>query len=148
MRKVAKTAAQPMKKEVAVYMKIFDTLYYAIYRFGRSIGQPHYQAKACAGTFMPAFFYLSGFFFYIVLMHKLGPKLLPPKNFKPIFEAGAVIILIISYIIYVKKGRGERVISKHEKSKNQFSYICLGAAFSIFTVSLPVLMWFVLRAIL
>lgn len=127
-------------------MKPFDTLYYAIYRFGRSIGQPHTQADACAGIWMPTFFILTGFYLYFILMYKLDPRLVPHKNIKLGLEGVAVVVWIVSYIVYGK--RGKRIISEYGKSKNQKFYVWLGAIFSIVTVSLPVLMWFLLRAIM
>jgi hypothetical protein len=127
-------------------MKIFDILYYAIYRFGRSIGQPDTQADACAGIIIPSFLVLSGFFLSFILLYKLDPRILPHKNLKLGLEGVAVVAFIVSYIIYGKRGR--RIISEYEKSKNQKFYVWLGAIFSIVTVSLPVSMWFLLRAIM
>lgn len=129
-------------------MKLFDTLYYSIYSFGRSIRQPHLQAKALAGICMPAFFISAGFFLYCIVTYKLDPKLFPPKNFKAGFEGLGAAVFILSYIFYVRTGRGQRIISEYEKSKNQRIYVWLGAIFSLITVSLPISMWFLLRAIM
>ena len=129
-------------------MKIFDILYYAVYCFGRRIGQRNQDARACAGTVMPLFFTMSGFFVYCILMSKLDPKLLPPKSFKPGFLGLVVFIWIVSFIIFEIKGHGQRIIPEFEKSKNQIVYLWLGAIFSVVTISLPVLMWFLLRAIM
>jgi hypothetical protein len=79
-------------------------------------------------------------------MYKLDPRLLPHKNFKPIFEGFGVVVFIASYIIYGK--RRKRIISEYGKLKNQKFYVWLGAIFSIVTVSLPVWLWFLLRAIM
>jgi hypothetical protein len=127
-------------------MKVFDILYYAVYRFGRSIGQPETQADSCAGIFMPAFCYLAAFYLYCILAFKLAPNLLPPRNFKPVFLAGAVLIFIASFFIFGK--RRKHILAEYGKSKNQRFYIWLGGIFSAVGVSLPVLMWFLLRAIL
>jgi hypothetical protein len=105
------------------------------------------QAKACAEIFMPAFFVLAGFFLSFILMNKLYPKILPHKNIKVGLQGVAVVVWIISYFIY-GKGRGKQVILEYGKSKNQNFYVWLGAIFSIVTVSFPLLMWFVLRAIM
>ncbi|HEY1717944.1 MAG TPA: hypothetical protein VGH42_06570 [Verrucomicrobiae bacterium] len=127
-------------------MKFFDTLYYAVYRFGRSIGQPDTQADATATIWMPTFFILAGFYLYFILVYKLDPRLLPHKSLKPIVEGIGVVVFIASYFIYGK--RGKRIIKEYGKSKNQKYYVWLGAIFLIVGLSLPVLMWFLLRAIM
>jgi hypothetical protein len=130
-------------------MKLFDTLYYAIYRFGRSIGQPRLQAKACAGNFMPMFFMMAAFCLNVVVGYKWYPSILPPKNFRPTFIALVIAVLAASYMVYGGgKGRGERIISAYEKSKSQNFYVWLGAIFSIVSVSSPVWIYFVWRATL
>lgn len=127
-------------------MKFFDTLYYAVYCFVRSIGKPHRHADACAGIFMPSFFMMSGFIIYYILAFKWYPKLLPPKNGKPVFEGLVVAVWVISFVFYGK--RGPRIILEYGKSKNQKFYIWLGGIFLTVTISFPVLMWFLLRAIM
>jgi len=108
-------------------MKLLDALYYSIYRFGRSIGQPHLQAKACAGNFMPFFFMAAGFCIYVIFASKWCPSILPPRGFKPEFLALCIGVLVVSYIIYVKRGRGQQIISEYEQSKDQRRYIWFGA---------------------
>jgi hypothetical protein len=127
-------------------MKLFDVLYYAMYRFGRNIGQPHLQAKACAGNFMPLFFVLTAFCLYCVLAPKWFPGMLPHKNFKPYFIGLTVSVLIASFFVYVKRGRGQKIISEYEKLGNQRFYFWLGAIFSFATVSCPVWMYLIWRA--
>jgi hypothetical protein len=128
-------------------MRVFDILYYSVYRFGRSIGQPHLQAKACAGGFVPAFFVLVGLFLPFTLVYKSCPTMLPHKDIKPGLVGALLVALIISYIIYVKKGRGKQIISEYEQSKNQKLYLWLGAIFSVVTVSCPVWMGFLWVAV-
>jgi hypothetical protein len=129
-------------------MKLFDALYYSIYRFGRSIGQPHLQAKACAGNFLPFFFMMAGFCLYVIFASKWSPSILPTKSFKPEFVALGIGVLIVSYIIYVKRGRGQRIISKYEQLKDQKRYIWFGAIFTAVAVSSPVWLYLVWRAVL
>jgi hypothetical protein len=129
-------------------MKLFDTLYYAIYRLGRSIGQPEMQAKSCAVIFMPTFFVLTVFFLSFTLIYKWDSSILPHKGIKPYLVGIGVVVFIVSHIIYHKKGRGQRIISEYGKSKNQKFYVWLGAIFSIVTISLPIWMWLLWRAIM
>jgi hypothetical protein len=127
-------------------MKIFDTIYYAIYRFGRSLGQPDGQADATASIFMPTFFYLVVFTLYFISMSQIDRNMLPTKGFKQIFLGLAAVTFIASSVIYGK--RRKRVLSEYGRLKNQKIYVWLGAIFSIVTISLPIWVWFLLRAIL
>jgi hypothetical protein len=126
-------------------MKIFDSLYYAVYRFGRSIGQPELQANACATCFMPGFFYLASFYVYCLLAHKFAPHLLPPKGFKSDFLCGAVILMIISFFVFRK--RRKIILAKYGNATNQRFYIWLGAIFTTTGFLLPIFMWFLFRAL-
>ncbi len=127
---------------------MLDALYYSIYRFGRSIGQPRSQAKACAGNFLPFFFMMVGFCLYVILASKWCPRLLPPKGFKQEFQGLVIGVLIVSYIFFVKRGRGQRIISEYEQLKDQKRYIWFGAIFSAVAVSSPVWIYLVWRAVL
>jgi hypothetical protein len=135
-------------KDERGHVKLFDTLYYSVYRFGRSIGQPHFQAKACALIFVPLFFLLATLYFCYTLVFKFHWTIVPHRGIKPWVEGLMIVIWIIAHIIYVKKGRGQRVIADLEKSKSQNFYIFLGATFSVITLLLPVLIFFLWRAIL
>jgi hypothetical protein len=97
---------------------------------------------------MPLFFAMTAFGLYIVLAFKYFPRLLPPKDFKPIFVGLIVAVLIMSYIVFVKQGRGNRIISEYEKSKSQKFYFWLGAIFSIASVSSPVWLFLAWRWVL
>jgi len=74
--------------------------------------------------------------------------LLPRQDLKPTLAGFLIASFIISYVYYGKSSRGKQVILEHEKLKNQVFYIRLGAAFSICTISLPILTWFALFAIM
>lgn len=117
-----------------------------VYRFGRSIGQPDSQADGLATIFMPGFLYLAAFYLYCVLADRLDPSLLPPRGFKTDFLAGAVVMMVISFFVFGK--RRKMILAKYSKLKNQRFYIWLGAIYSAVGVSLPVLMWFVFRAVM
>jgi hypothetical protein len=130
------------------WMRILDTLYYSVYRFGRSLGQPHLQAKAIAGGIVPVFFVMAAFFLSFTWMSKWCPRMLPHKNIKSGGQCVLAAVLILTYFIYVKKGVGNRIISEYENLKNQKPYVWLGAVFSLLTLSSPVLMGLLWRVIL
>lgn len=125
--------------------KVLDTLYYAVYRFGRSLRQPHFQAKACAGGIVPAFFLWTLLWLYVTVTFIWHPAALPSPRFKPAFIALVVGALIASYSFYGRRGRGECIISEYKRAENQRLYVWLGGVLSTITVSFPVLIWLSLR---
>jgi hypothetical protein len=73
--------------------------------------------------------------------------MLPTHNdIKPTLKGISIVVFIVSYVVYGK--RGKRIMSEYGKLKNQKLYIWLGAVFSAVTVSLPILMWLIFRAVL
>ncbi len=127
-------------------MKIFDILYYAVYRFGRSIGQPDSQADGIATIFMPTFLYMAAVFLYCIPAERLAPSQFPPSGFRRDFLVGAVIVMVISFFVFGK--RRKMILAKYGKLKNQRFYIWLGAIYSAAGLSLPLVMWFVFRAVM
>jgi hypothetical protein len=129
-------------------MNIIDTIYYSIYRFGRSIGQPKLQAKAIANMLPPTSFVLVVYSVSYTLAYKFRPTMLRHVLNRSYFEGILVVLYVVSFIVYVRKGRGQRIISKYEKFSDQRYYTYVGAAFSILTLVLPILTYFLWRLIL
>jgi hypothetical protein len=127
-------------------MKIYDVIYYSVYRFGRSIGQPETQADSIAALFIPIFFYLAAFYLYCLFAYKFAPHLLPPRGFKPVFMSGAVLLMVVSFFISGK--RRKHILAEFSKSKHQRLYVWFGGIFSAAGISLPLLYCFTLRAVL
>ena len=133
--------SRPELAAVQLRMKIFDTLYYSIYRFGRSIGQPENQADACATLVLPLFFYSAGWSLYFTLAYKFDSLWFPPRSFKPVYLVILAFIFVVSFFVF--GGRRKHILSEYGKLKNQRIYIWLGAIFSAVTISLP-LLWVLL----
>ena len=123
-------------------MKFLDTIYYSIYRFGRSIRQPETQADACATIVLPSFLYVVGWGFYIALACRCPSLWYPPRSFKPVFLGILVFLFVLSSFVF--GARRKATLSEYGKLTNQRLYIWLGAIFSAVTVSWPVWTWFML----
>ena len=72
---------------------------------------------------------------------------LPSKTAKPYLVGLMVVLISVSYVIYEKQGRGDRIISEYEKAKNQKRYLWLGAVFTFGTFFCPMWLFLLLRAI-
>ena len=132
--------AEHAKSDERTHMKILDLVYYAIYRFTVSIPrQGHLGARACAGACLPYFILVDGMFLYYVLTLALHVKMLPHNKAIPWIVGLYSFGLVLVFIVYERKGRGQRIVAGWERTKSKRLYFWLGAACLLGHLLLPIL---------
>jgi hypothetical protein len=78
---------------------------------------------------MPLFFVLNGIVGYFLFTLVRGTRVIPLRIAEPYLIAICLLVFTVSYFVYEKKGRGEKLIAEYQKTKNQRLYFWLGAIF-------------------
>jgi hypothetical protein len=147
VEKRSKKQASHFSSNSGFCVKILDAMYYGVYCFSRRLKNAPMEAESWACIWMPFFFVGNGIVGYFLYTAVRGTRMVPRRIAGPYLIGICMLLFAVSYFVYEKKGRGEKLIAEYQKTKNQRLYFWLGGFFffgpGLFLAA--VILWGILR---
>ena len=112
-------------------MKIIDSIYYALYIFSRKRGRTHMSAGIFACVFSALTIVITILYAFFIARLISDGRYITHKTIKPYFIVSLIVLMYVFYVLYDKKGRGERVVREYNKIKKDRLYFWLGVCYLI-----------------